>query len=283
MTPVARTGLAFPGPVRFLSDLHLGHDMCSLRSTAELWPLIEGAGTVVFNGDTTEEGTPEFFSRSQDMYGQLRELCARAGAQMICLNGNHDPERWPHDWFDLADGKLFVTHGHVFLRLISPWTRKLKFCRAELERIHREYSAEQRRDMNTRFEIARRCSVAMPPCDTGQRSHNFATRMALLLREIWPPTRPWEVLKVWARLPALAGEFVREFRPGARAVLFGHTHRAVAWRRNGRLLVNTGGFVTFAQPLLAELKDETLSVFRVEDKKGERRRGGQVTFEVLEN
>lgn len=249
----------------------------------ELWPLLEGAGTVVFNGDTTEEGTPEFIPRSQEMYGQLRDLCARAGAQMICLNGNHDPERWPYDWLDLAEGKLFVTHGHVFLRLISPWTRKLKICRGELERIHREYSAEQRRDMNTRFEIARRCSVAMPPCDTGQRSHNFATRMALLLREIWPPTRPWEVLKVWARLPTLAGEFVREFRPEARAVLFGHTHRAAAWRRNGRLLVNTGGFVTFAQPLLAELKDETLSVFRVEDRKGERRRGRRVTFEVLKN
>lgn len=278
----ARTGPAFPGPVRFLSDLHLGHDMCSLRRMAELWPLIDGAGTVVFNGDTTEEHATSFRSRSLDMFGELQALCGRAGARMILLNGNHDPDCWPHDWLDFADGKLFVTHGHVLLRLVSPWSRKLNACRSDLERIHSEYSPAQHRDMETRFAIARRCCLVMPPSETRQSDRSLKARAGLFLREIWPPSRPWEVLKVWAQLPSLAAGFLREFRPAARVMLFGHTHRAALWKRDGRLLVNTGGFVTFARPLMAELRGGRLSVFRVDARNGERLRGRALASETME-
>ncbi len=63
-------------------------------------------------------------------------------------------------------------------------------------------------------------------------------------------------------------------------MLFGHTHRGGLWRRDGRLLVNTGGFVTFAWPLIAELDKGTVSVFRVEGD-GERRRGRLVASEKV--
>lgn len=283
MESSARTGLALPGPVRFLSDLHLGHDMCTLRRTSELWPLIDGAGTLVFNGDTTEDQSVSFSARSEEMYGELRELCARAGAQMVLLNGNHDPVRWSHDFLDLAGGKLFVTHGHVLLRLISPWSRKIDAHRETLEQIHREYTAEQVHELKIRFEITRRCSLALPPAETRQESHSLLARTTLFLREIWPPKRPWQVLKVWAQLPSLAGRFVSEFRPAARVMLFGHTHRAACWRRDKRLLVNTGGFVTFSRALMAELRNGRLSVFHVDERKGERRPGSPVESEILED
>ncbi len=281
MQAALRTGSAMPGPVRFLSDLHLGHDMCSLNHTRELWPLIEGAGTVVFNGDTTEEGAECFRTRSLDMFAELVEMCRRAGAEMVMLNGNHDPECWPHDWLDLADGGMFVTHGHVLLRHISPWSRKLRYCRGELEQIHAEYTPAELAEMETRFTIARRCCLAMPPSETRQKDRSLAATAALLLREIWPPTRPLEVLKVWARLPSLAGGFLREFRPEARVMLFGHTHRAAVWRRNGRLLVNSGGFVTFARPLISELDNGRFSVFRINQGNGELRRGKAVVSETV--
>jgi predicted phosphodiesterase len=280
---IPRTGLAMPGPVRFVSDLHLGHDMCTLRSTSELWPLIDGAGTVVLNGDTTEDQSSSFSARSEDMYAEVQALCTRAGAELVCLNGNHDPTRWPHDWLDLAGGKLFVTHGHVLLRMVSPWSRKLDGCRADLERIYSEYTAEQFGDIQVRFEIARRCSLAMPPSETRQESRSLLARAGLFFRETWPPKRPWEVLKVWARLPSIAGRFVSDFRPSARAMLFGHTHRAACWRRKGRLLVNTGGFVTFSRALLAELSEGRLSIFDVEERKSERRRGRALDSELLDD
>jgi predicted phosphodiesterase len=215
------------------------------------------------------------------MFGELQALCGRAGARMILLNGNHDPDTWPHDWMDLADGKLFVTHGHVLLRLVSPWCRDLPACRSELERIHNDYSADQRRKMETRFIIARRCCLAMPPSETRQSGRSLMARAGLLLREIWPPSRPWEVLKAWAQLPSLAAGFLREFRPAARVMLFGHTHRATVWRRGGRLLVNTGGFVTFARPLIAEWSGGRVSIFRVDERNGERRRARCIASESL--
>ena len=39
-------------PVRILSDLHLGHRVSRISSVECFRPLIAGAGTVVFTGDT---------------------------------------------------------------------------------------------------------------------------------------------------------------------------------------------------------------------------------------
>lgn len=269
-----RTGRHSARPVRFLSDLHLGHDMCRLRRVEELWPLIDGAGTLVLNGDTVEARAEGFRARSQEMREHLEALCRRAGTALVYLNGNHDPESWPHDYLDLAGGALFVTHGHVLLRLVSPWSSKLRQCREELERIHAEYTVADRRNLETRFAITRRCCLAMPPSETRMRGRNLRALLSLVAREIWPPTRPLEVLKVWAQLPALASSFVEEFRPQAKVMLFGHTHRAALWRRNGRLLVNMGGFVTFARPLLAEWRGDSLTVHSLTLRGGEYRTSG---------
>jgi hypothetical protein len=137
-----------------------------------------------------------------------------------------------------------------------------------LEAIHAEYDGAARRDLAVRFEILRRCRLALPPSETRQQGHSLAARTGLFFREIWPLRRPWEVLKVYAQLPALALEFVREFRPRSRVLLFGHTHRAKVWRRGGCLLVNTGAFVTFAQPAMVEIDHGMLSACHLTEKAG---------------
>jgi hypothetical protein len=43
-------------PIRILSDLHLGHRVSRIASAESLRPLIAGAGTVIFNGDTCSNG-----------------------------------------------------------------------------------------------------------------------------------------------------------------------------------------------------------------------------------
>ena len=42
------------GHVRVLSDLHFGHSACVIDQAEQLRPLLEGAHTIVFNGDTLE-------------------------------------------------------------------------------------------------------------------------------------------------------------------------------------------------------------------------------------
>ena len=256
------------GPVRILSDLHLGHDMSTVRSVASLRGLIAGAGRVIFNGDTLQERAGAFRERSQAMVEELRQMCREEGAEVVFLRGNHDPTAWPLELVDLPEDRVTVTHGDVWLRLISPWSINMREFRPALEAVHAEYGDAARRDLAVRFDILQRCRLALPPSETRQQGHSLLARARLFCRELWPPRRPWEVLKVYGQLPGLASDFVREFRPRSRVVVFGHTHRAKAWRRGGRLLVNTGAFVTFAAPAMVEIVDGVLTAWHLTEKDG---------------
>lgn len=254
------------GTVRILSDLHLGHDMSIVRDISSLRPLIAGARHLIFNGDTLQEREGPFRQKSLDLLAGLQALCAEEGVTTTWLRGNHDPTHWALELLDLMDGQVTITHGDVWLRLISPWSVSMKEYRPVLEAIHDEYSAADRQDLATRLEILQRCRLALPPSHTRQRGQSLTDRAGLFFREIWPPKRPWEVLKVYAQLPSLASEFAATFRPRSRVLLFGHTHRAKVWRRSQRLLINTGAFVTFAKPLMVEIKDRLLTAHPLTEK-----------------
>lgn len=246
--------LTSPGPIRILSDLHLGHDLSLVRNVASLRPLIAGAAWVVFNGDTLQERGEAFRERSAELLGELRELCRAEGAATVFLGGNHDPTAWPLEWLDLLEGRVAATHGDVWLRWISPWSVHLREFRPALEAIYAAERPLQDLDLESRLALLRRCRLALPPSETRQRSQSRWDQAAFLCRELWPPRRPWEVLKAYGQLPGLAGGFAAAHRPRSRVLLFGHTHRARAWRRGGRLLINTGAFVTFARPVMVTIQ-----------------------------
>ncbi|MES2706700.1 MAG: metallophosphoesterase [Verrucomicrobiota bacterium] len=247
-------------PLRVISDLHLGHDISTVRTVESLRGLVAGAGTMIFNGDTSQERGTMFRDKADRMLAELHQLCAEEKADTVFLKGNHDPAVDGPDLLDLASGRVTVMHGDILLPLISPWSLHVRKFRPVLEKIHAEYDAEARRRLDVRIEIVRRCRDALPPSFTRQRGHTLKERARLFLREIWPPRRPWEVLKVWTRLAGTASGFMEEFRPEAEVLIFGHTHRPHVWRRRGRLLVNTGAFVTFARPLMVEIAGRTLLV-----------------------
>ncbi len=268
MSPLFASLPPVDGPVRILSDLHLGHDMSVVRCVESLRPLLAGARRVILNGDTLQERAEAFRAKSRDMVEALRHLCHEEGAEVVFLRGNHDPTAWDLELVDLPDDCVAVTHGDVWLRLISPWSVRMREYRPVLEAIHAEYDGAARRDLGVRFEILRRCRLALPPSETRQRGHSAAARAALFCREMWPPRRPLEVLKVYAQLPGLAADFANTFRPESRVLLFGHTHRAKVWRRGGRLLINTGAFVTFATPLMVEIQNGLLTAWTLAEQRG---------------
>ena len=112
-------------PVRILSDLHLGHKVSRLDRVESLRPLIAGAGTVIFNGDTWQELAEPWRERSEKMLDELKLLCADEGVEAVFLSGNHDPG-WPgRGWVELAGGKIIVTHGDALLFASSPWKREI--------------------------------------------------------------------------------------------------------------------------------------------------------------
>lgn len=274
MKAISPPAMKLQYPARLLSDLHLGHEVSTIQRPQQLAPLLEGIATLILNGDTLEARLPSFRERSTAMLATLQEMAAARGVALVFLNGNHDPSQWPHDFIELAGGATFITHGHVFLHMVSPWSAKLRACRPEMEAIAAEYDAAALSVLEQRFERTRRWSEAMIATEVRQRGHGWRAKAGMALRELWPPERPWNVAKVWTCLPWIVEKFTEEFRPDAKIVLFGHTHRAAWWRRKGRLLVNTGGFISFAKALAVDFPLEmACEVRRVEVQNGEFRPG----------
>jgi predicted phosphodiesterase len=260
--------LDFPFPARIISDLHLGHEICEVHAAWELEPLLHGIKTLILNGDTLQARLPRYYQRSLELMQGLFALCDAKEVQRVMLNGNHDPDSWPVDGVELFDGKLFISHGHAFFRHVSPWSSKLRYCCDALEQIWAEYTPEQLAKLETRYALAKRCSVAMIPTEVRQKE-GFFGKIQMALRQMWPPSRTWTVMRVWAGLPKLVNAFLDEFCPQVQVVCFGHTHRAAWWEKQGRLLVNTGGFISFATPLCVDISaDGELKVRRIYRKDG---------------
>jgi predicted phosphodiesterase len=225
-------------PVRILSDLHLGHKICRIEQVSALRPMIAGAGTVVFNGDTWQELAVPFRNRSTVMLDELQALCREEGAEAVFLSGNHDPG-WPGPgWIELADGRIVITHGDALLAAGSPWKREILVSDKRVRALWDKYpaaahAAEAR--LSVAREIARDlCSVEYP---TGRH----------LLQRAWdamiPPRRVLKMIEAWTTQGAVGAKFCADYFPQAEVLLIGHFHWSGCWLREGRRIINTGSFM----------------------------------------
>ena len=62
------------GRVRILSDLHLAHPASQIGSVESLRPLIAGADTVIFNGDTCEQTRVEWRKEGAERLAELERM-----------------------------------------------------------------------------------------------------------------------------------------------------------------------------------------------------------------
>jgi predicted phosphodiesterase len=226
-------------PVRILSDLHLGHKASRIRDVSDLRPLIAGAGTVIFNGDTWEELAEPLRERSASMLDALRTLCAAEGAEAVFLTGNHDPG-WPGcGWLELAGGVIIVTHGDAMLHSGSPWKREILTNPGKVEDIWRAHPAAEH-DVMERLQVAREIAIALP-----SRTHSSGRH---LIQRAWdavvPPTRALRIIEAWRTQGSTAEAFRACYFPDATFLVTGHLHRPGCWENNNRFVINTGSFVS---------------------------------------
>jgi len=250
-------------PVRILSDLHLGHKLSRIVEVSALRPLIAGAGTVIFNGDTWQELAEVFRERSVTKLAELKTLCAEEGADAVFLSGNHDPG-WPGSgWVELAGGRIVITHGDALLHSGAPWKREIMAAEQrvqELWDLHPNASSDPAERIEVAREIARElCSVEYP---LGRH----------ILKRAWdaatPPLRALKMLEAWFTQGALGADFCERYFPKAEALIIGHFHHTGRWSEKGRLVINTGSFLDPGRAHYIEWNDGWLTRGEIDESTG---------------
>lgn len=241
-------------PVRVLSDLHLGHKISRIAEVEALRPLVAGAGTVIFNGDTWQELARPFYDRSKVMLDELRTLCREEGAEAIFLSGNHDPGWGGPGWVELAGGRIVITHGDALLFDGSPWKREILVNGKRVMELWDQFPGADH-DVENRLRLAREiarelCSVEYP---TGR---HFIQRA---VDAILPPKRAVKMLESWFTQGSEGAKFCDRYFPQAEVLLIGHFHFTGSWTRGNRRIINTGSFTAPGRAHWAEWDDGWLS------------------------
>jgi predicted phosphodiesterase len=219
---------------------------------------LAGAGTVVFNGDTWQEVMPEFRGGAAEMLDELRALCGELGVAPVFLPGNHDPGWAGAGWVELAGGRVVVTHGDTLCAAGSPWTHEVIRRGAEVRELWRRHPMAAT-DVAERFRLAHLIAREFYSRERpGGRSLLDRVRSA-----VCPPRRAWEILRAWFGQPDNGAKFCERYFPKAEVLVIGHFHRPGAWRRRGRLIVNTGAYVNPSAAWWAEWGDGRLRWGRV--------------------
>lgn len=248
------------GPVRIISDLHLGHRVSRITRVESLRPLLAGAGTVIFNGDTWQELSRGLNEGSAEMLEELRELCREEGCDPVFLPGNHDPG-WPGDgYLELAGGKIVVTHGDTLVRSGAPWKREILLNPGKVEELWAKHP-DANADPRVRHLLAREISQALPVL---KHSHGRS-----FIQRAWdaihPPQRALEMMKAWWSQPQTGQAFRDQYFPNAEFLVIGHFHWAGTWQSGNLRVINTGSFLNPGRAYWVEIDQSQLSYGKVNE------------------
>ncbi len=255
-------------PVRILSDLHLGHRVSRVSRVAALRPLLVGVGTVIFNGDTWQELAVPMRARSAEMLDELRALCAAEGCETVFLSGNHDPG-WPGPgWVEWAQGRIVVTHGDALYHDGSPWSKMVMRGQRVVGELWAAHPAAET-DARERIAVAREIARTLVPREYPQGR--------ALWQRAWeaafPPGRALRMLEVWHGQADAGAAFCERYFPRAEVLVTGHFHWPGAWRRRGRLVINTGAWMNPCHPWCVDWHDGLLWRRKIDERGSECRLG----------
>ena len=245
-------------PVRIFSDLHLGHRASRIGDVEKLWPLFQGAGTVLFNGDTWEELSPPWQERSAEMLGQIRRFLAYEDRGAIFLPGNHDPGWEGSGFMELAEGRIVITHGDALLRSGAPWKREMLTNPEVIDELWSRIP-DAATDIASRLAlaraIARRMATTHPP--------HGRSLLARAVDAAFPPQRALHMVSAWLRQGGNGARFCETYLPRAEILVCGHFHCQSIRKARGKTVINTGSFVVPGPAGWVEWDGSHLSAGRV--------------------
>ena len=240
-------------PVRIFSDLHLGHRASRISDVETLRPLFQGAGTVVFNGDTWEELAKPWREASSGLLEQLKCILHEEGCDTIFLRGNHDPGWDGQGWLELADGKIIVTHGDALFRDSSPWKHETLSGANRVEEAWRKFPYADTCP-ESRLAVAREIAGCLP----SRRHPHDRSLISRVIDAAFPPRRAIAMLKAWINQWKHGAEFCERYFPMAEILVIGHFHCSGIRNVCGKTIINLGSFVIPGRAHWAEWDGKSL-------------------------
>ncbi|QDU63272.1 UDP-2,3-diacylglucosamine hydrolase [Planctomycetes bacterium Pan216] len=241
-------------PIVVLSDLHLAHPATYLKNPEFLRPLLDGARTLILNGDTFEQLNLARRSEALDKGKQLLEQCAEQGISTVLITGNHDPQASSLHHLDLFGGRVFLTHGDMLHPAIAPWSSDARVLLAEHHRLLG--GGPEPDDLDEALRLTKRSALVGSIYDDEVRAKaGWWARFMFVGRFALQPWRVPMALIYWANVSHYATVTQRRFRPDSKLMLIGHTHRPGVWQHHDFTLVNTGSFHPMSKPLLVRMNE----------------------------
>jgi predicted phosphodiesterase len=256
------------GITRIISDVHFGDKGSRVRELRALRPLFEGVDQFVLNGDTIDTRPNPAPEQTAALRAETLAFFAQA-APTVFLTGNHDPDISPHHTLDLAEQRVFVTHGDIIFDDLVPWGQDALMLRERIAREVAAIPAHEREELFPRLEAYRRVAASIP--QRHQSEKDTLKYYAGLLRDtVWPPKHVFQVLSAWRRAPGLAAALTRRHRPEAAFAVIGHIHHPGVWETpSGVTVINTGSFCPPLGAAVVDLHDDRIALRRVEERGGE--------------
>jgi predicted phosphodiesterase len=248
--------------LRILSDLHYAEPASRIADLRFIRPLFDGPERFVLNGDSIDT---RFLDQEPSM-AEGREAFLRFIApfaeRLILITGNHDPDISPLHHLELASGRILITHGDVLFPSVAPWGWEAPHVLVAREKRLAEIEPADRDRLETQLAVCKHASYATRHLSPTAHAGPTSTR-ARLLHLASRVRRADKILTSWFHAPALAARLAAQHRAEAELVIFGHTHYPGVWRRDGRLVINTGAFTPPFAARVVDFVDDRVEVRRV--------------------
>ena len=257
-----------PQLIRIISDVHYADRGSRVRSLGQLRPLLEGATSLVLNGDTLDTRPNKSAQRTEEMRREVLDLFGSSGTPVTFLTGNHDPDLSKNHALEFAGGRVLVTHGDVLFDTIVPWSRDADAIRKKIIVALASIPEERSNKLEDRLSAFRSVAATIPQLHQSEKDPlRYAIRVAG--DTVWPPRRALLIFKAWREAPGRAAALARRHRPKARFIVIGHTHKPGVWKTaSGIVVVNTGSFCRPFGAMATEIFADKLRVRRIDFRRG---------------
>ena len=238
--------------IRIISDLHYRDSSSHLSDLHQLEPALQGVDELWVNGDLCDAGC----DYAPENMESIMSFFTDRVATVRFITGNHDPQISDVHALSAAADRVWVTHGDVFLADIVPWSTVRPLIRKRLEGLRASHPELDHENWHDRLTLHRLATQRLPEkCLTGRVPLQIKLRH--LFQQLFPPRKPWHMLKTWLTWPHITSLAMKRWQPQAQVLITGHIHFPHIWKRENLTIVNTGAFSGPLGALTVDIDENT--------------------------